>query len=225
MSASVRKRLERRDEIIRAFWRVARSRPRRSINVRAVAAEAAMSPANVLHYFSSLDELQMTALAGALEEFLVERRKILERPGSATDRIREMIDAGVPDVISDELRQVYESVAILVEHPEYLPAHRSLTERQVMLYRTIIEIGAGTGEFTLRSPAGIIAKNLVALEDAYDLYPLVGDLTPREECRQAVRSYAGLALGVEFDDREGEDREGAGDGVAPAPSPEPAAAE
>ncbi|WP_427869237.1 hypothetical protein [Leucobacter luti] len=198
MNATARRRLERRDEIIKAFWRVARNRPRRSINVRAVAAEAAMSPANVLHYFSSLDELQMTALAGAMEEFTNRRRLILDGPGSARKRILAMIDAGVPDQISDELRQVYESVAILAEHPQYLPAHRALTERQVMLYRTLIEIGAGTGEFTPASPPGIIARNLVALEDAYDLYPLVGDTTPREECREAVRSYAELALGIEF---------------------------
>ncbi len=157
-----------------------------------------MSPANILHYFSSLDELQMTAIAGAMEEFGERRQRILDRPESATERILAMIQAGVPDRISDELRHVYESVAILAEHPEYLPAHRALTERQVMLYRTLIEIGAGTGEFRLASPPGMIARNLVALEDAYDLYPLVGDRTPREECRAAVRSYAELALGISF---------------------------
>lgn len=42
----------------------------------------------------------------------------------------------------------------------------------------------------------MIPRNLVALEGAYDLYPLVGDTTPREECRIAVRSYAEIALGV-----------------------------
>ena len=66
-----------------------------------------------------------------------------------------------------------------------------------MLYRALIEIGAGTGEFVLASPPGMIARNLVALEDAYDLYPLAGDPTPREECRASVRSYAELALGLE----------------------------
>jgi len=197
MNATARRRTERRDEIIRAFWRVARSRPRRAINVRAVAAEAEMSPANVLHYFSSLDELQMTALSGSLEEFAERRQRILDLPLSATERLYRMIEAGVPDEISDELRHVYESVAILAEHPQYVPAHRALTERQIMLYRTLIEIGAGTGEFALASPPGMIARNLVALEDAYDLYPLVGDRTPREECRAAVHSYAELALGIE----------------------------
>lgn len=196
MNATERRHLERRADIVSAFWRVARSRPRRQVNVRAVAAEAAMSPGNVLHYFASLTELQITALSGALDEFALQRQEIVDRDATATERIYAMIDAGVPDEISDELRQVYESVAILAEHPEYLPAHRALTERQIMLYRTIIGIGAGTGEFTLASPPDLIARNLVALEDAYDLYPLVGDRTPRETCRAAVRSYVELALGI-----------------------------
>lgn len=214
MNATARRRLERRDDIIRAFWRVARSRPRRSVNVRAVAAEAKMSPANILHYFSSLDELQMTAIAGAMEQFTERRQAILDRPESAAARIYAMIEAGVPDEISDELRHVYESVAILTEHPQYVPAHRALTEHQIRLYRTLIEIGAGTGEFALASPPGIIARNLVALEDAYDLYPLVGDRTPREECRAAVRSYAELALGI--DPRAGKPEEGFAAGRARA---------
>jgi AcrR family transcriptional regulator len=197
VNAAAQRRLERRDEIIQAFWRVARANPRRSINVRAVAAEAEMSPANVLHYFSTLDELQMTAMRGAMEQFAEQRQAILDLPESATARIFAMIEAGVPDRISDELRQVYESVALLSEYPEYRPVHRALTERQIMLYRALIEIGAGTGEFTLASPPGMIARNLVALEDAYDLYPLAGDPTPREECRASVRSYAELALGLE----------------------------
>ncbi|MBC9943929.1 hypothetical protein ICL81_05280 [Leucobacter sp. cx-328] len=200
MSVIDQRRSERREDIIRAFWRVARSRPQRQVNVRAVAAEAAMSPANVLHYFESVNELQMTAISGAMEQFAEQRQQILDRPESAAQRILAMIDAGVPDVISDELRHVYESIPVLAEHPQYRPAHRAITERQVMLYRTLIEIGAGTGEFTLASAPAIISRNLVALEDAYDLYPLVGDTTPRSVARAAVRSYAELALGVTFGD-------------------------
>lgn len=162
-----------------------------------------MSPANVLHYFGSLHELQIAALAGALDEFAEQRQAIVDREGSATERVYAMIDAGIPDEISDELRQVYASVGILADHPEYLPAHRALTDRQIMLYRTLIGIGAGTGEFRLASPPDFIARNLVALEDAYDLYPLVGDRTPRETCRAATRSYAELALGIAVDGAEG----------------------
>lgn len=172
------------------------------MNIRTVAGEAEMSPANVLHYFDTLKELQFVAINGAMEEFWTKRQTILDQPVSASTRLWQMIDAGVPDVISAELRQVYESVSVLAEHPEFLHAHRTLTERQIMLYRTLIEIGAQTGEFEPASPLRMIARNLVALEDAYDLYPLVGDTTPREECRSAVRSYAEVALGITAPDQE-----------------------
>lgn len=156
--------------------------------MRAVAAEAAKSQANVLHNFDTLDELQMTAIAGAMEQFHEQRHRILDRLDTAGARVTARIHAGVPDEITDEVRHFYESSAILTEHPQYCQTHRALIERQIMLYRVLIVIGAGTGEFTLTSPLAVIARNLVALEDADDLYPLVGDLTPREECRASVRS-------------------------------------
>ena len=196
MSSADQRRLERQGEIVRAYWRAAKANPGRSVNIRTVAGEAEMSPANVLQDFNTLKDLQFVAINGAMEEFWGQRQAILDRRESASERLWAMIDAGVPDTISAELRQVYESVSILAEHPEFLHAHRTLTERQIMLYRTLIEIGASTGEFTPASPMRMIARNLVALEDAYDLYPLVGDTTPREECRAAVRSYAEIALGV-----------------------------
>ncbi|MCU4299059.1 hypothetical protein D3I60_18600 [Brevibacterium permense] len=196
MSSADQRRLERQDEIVRAYWRAARAKPGRSVNIRTVAGEADMSPGNVLHYFDTLKDLQFAAINGAMEEFWGHRQEILDRRVSASERLWAMIDAGVPDVISAELRHVYESVSVLAEHPEFLHAHRNLTERQIMLYRTLIEIGAGTGEFTPASPMRMIARNLVALEDAYDLYPLVGDKTPRDECRAAVRSYAVVALRI-----------------------------
>lgn len=196
MSSASQRRLERQTKIVRAYWRVANLHPGRNVSIRTVAGEADMSPANVLHYFGTLKDLQFVAINGVMREFGEKRQAILDRPVSASERLWAMIDAGVPDVISTELRHVYESVSILAEHPEFLYAHRSLTERQIMLYRTLVEIGSGTKEFILASPPSMIARNLVALEDAYDLYPLVGDTTSREKCRASVRSYAELALGI-----------------------------
>ncbi|HAN70165.1 MAG TPA: hypothetical protein DCQ36_01045, partial [Actinobacteria bacterium] len=43
----------------------------------------------------------------------------------------------------------------------------SLYDRQVGMYSGILEVGAATEVFTLRQPAQTIARNLVALEDAY----------------------------------------------------------
>ena len=47
---------------------------------------------------------------------------------------------------------------------------RTLTERQVSLYQTILEVGQAHGVFDLADDSLTIARNLVALEDAYGLY-------------------------------------------------------
>jgi AcrR family transcriptional regulator len=185
----------RRAQLVSATRRVARSRGIGATNVRAVAAEAEVSAGSVLYYFPSFDELMLAAVEGVVEEFYEQRRRLAEERSDPWDRIVALVEAGVPDVVGEDLRIVYESIALLRQHPEHKPLHRSIVERQVMLYRTTIEIGAGIGAFHPVTDAAVIARNIVALEDAYDLYPLIGLDLDREECRRNVLSYAELALG------------------------------
>ena len=70
MSSADQRRLERQGEIVRAYWRAAKANPGRSVNIRTVAGEAEMSPANVLHYFNTLKDLQFVAINGAMEDIL-----------------------------------------------------------------------------------------------------------------------------------------------------------
>ncbi|MFK4730685.1 TetR family transcriptional regulator [Agromyces mediolanus] len=188
------KHAQRRDDLVAALRRVASERGMAQANVRAVAAEAEVSAGSVLYYFESFEQLQFAAVEGVLEEFYERRRAIADREPDAALRLRALIEAGVPDVISDELRLVYESIGLLREKPQYKPLHRSIVERQVMLYRSTIEVGAALGAFRPRQEQATIARNLVALEDAYDLYPLIGVELDRAECRRAVVEYAELAL-------------------------------
>lgn len=185
---------QRRDDLVAALRRVARDRGIGQTNVRAVAAEAEVSTGSVLYYFESFEELQFAAIEGVLEEFYERRRAIAEREPDPSTRMRALIEAGVPDEISDDLRLVYESIALLRERPQYKPLHRSIVERQVMLYRSTIEVGTALGAFRPRQEQVTIARNLVALEDAYDLYPLIGLDLDRAACRRAVLEYAALAL-------------------------------
>ena len=69
-----------------------------------------------------------------------------------------------------------------------------LLERQVGLYATIIEVGAASGVFRPRMDVTTIAENLVALEDAYDLYLLDPDNWQRERYLQNTYRFAELAL-------------------------------
>lgn len=202
----------RRAELVSAARRVAGRSGLAGTNVRAVAAEASVSAGSVLYYFSSFDDLMYATVEGVVEEMYERRLTIAEREPDPRRRLLALIRAGVPDVISDELRMVYESVPLLRERPEFRPLHRSIVERQVSLYRSTLDIGTALGAFSPASDLGVIARNIVALEDAYDLYPLIGLELPPELYRANIVSYAELALRCSLADEPGDDP---GDRAAP----------
>ncbi len=192
------KHARRRAELLSAARRVVRRHGISGANVRAVAAEASVSAGSVLYYFATFDELMYATVEGVLEEMYEHRKQLAEAQPDPARRLVALIRAGVPDEISEELRMAYESVPLLREQPQYRPLHRSVVERQVMLYRATLEIGAALGAFTPASDIGVIARNIVALEDAYDLYPLIGLEQPASVYRANILSYAQLALGCEL---------------------------
>lgn len=185
---------ERRAHLISATRRVAGRQGLRGTNVRAVAAEASVSAGSVLYYFSSFDELMYVTVEGVLEEMCERRRIVAEAQPDPRQRLLALIEAGVPDEISDELRMAYESIPLLREQPQFKPLHRSIVERQVGLYRGTLDIGVALGAFAPVGDLGVIARNIVALEDAYDLYPLIGLDHPPALYRGNIVSYAELAL-------------------------------
>ena len=187
----------RRQQLVAATARVVRRGGVDTASVRAVAEEAQVSVGSVLYYFESFDELLRQCMANVLEEFYSNRLRVIAAPGTAAQRLAKMIELGVPDEITEDLSLLYETVAIARNSP-LQQLHLSIVERQVDLYRTLIDVGTESGEFVPRSPAGVIAQNLIALEDAYDLYPLIGVPMTGPERRSNVRSYAELALGCEL---------------------------
>lgn len=185
----------RRRQLISATRRVVSKQGPGGANVRSVAAEASMSAGSVLYHFGSFDELMHATVEGVLEEMYERRRALADKHRDPLQRLVALIWAGVPDEISGELRMVYESLPLLREQPQYRPLHRSVVERQVSLYRSAIEIGTGLGVLHPTAPVETIARNIVALEDAYDLYPLIGLELPPSVYRANIVSYAETALG------------------------------
>ncbi len=172
-------------------------------SVRAVAAQAEVSVGTVLYHFEGgLEELQQLALERVMEQLYAGRLRILAGPGSVLSKLRSMVALGVPDVIDEDLASVYYSLPQLRENPLRAAAHRELVERQVSLYRSLIDIGAELGEVSreaLEAAGGPddVARTVVALEDANDLYPLLGlEAGGGEARRRRVRRYLELALGV-----------------------------
>ncbi len=189
---------QRRSELIAATRRVVARRGLAAASVRAVAAEADVSAGSVLYHFDSFEELMYAAVEGVMEEMYGRRAALASEQSDPRARFAALVEAGVPDQISDSLRVVYESVPLLREQPQFRPLHRSIVERQVGLYRSTIEIGQALGVFIPAHPAEVIARNVVALEDAYDLYPLIGLEHDPARYRSNILAYAALALGTDF---------------------------
>lgn len=187
---------ERRAALVSAARRVAGRRGVTNLSVREVAAEAKVSVGSVLYYFGSFDELVFACIDAVQEEFAERRGAVAHTIPDPVARIRSLIMAGIPDVISDELRIVYESVALVRDKPHFASLQRSIIERQVEIYRHAIELGVALGTFTPERDIVEVARNIVALEDSYDMYPLFGATVTPAECRTAVMAYASQALGA-----------------------------
>ncbi|WP_102159649.1 TetR/AcrR family transcriptional regulator [Zhihengliuella halotolerans] len=184
----------RRDALLQAAVRVVIREGATGASVRAIAEEASVSPGSVLYYYDGVDDLVNRALEAVMDRFHDRRLKVVAGGRSPVEKLAEMIRLGVPDDVGDELRSVYESIGTARTRPETLRMHRQVVERQVTLYRSLLEVGTESGDFAPQHDVGLIARNLVALEDAYDLYPQLGLSLTGAERRAGVRAYAELAL-------------------------------
>lgn len=188
------KSARRRQDLLQATSRVISERGLSGASVRAVAEQAEMSAGSVLYHFESIDQLIEAAVRGAIEEFIDNRRSLSEAHSDPIARLRATIEAGIPEQISDDLRIVYEASAVTREKSRFRSYMSLLLERQVALYNTIIEVGVALGAFRPRMDPLAIASNLVALEDAYDLYLLDPDNWERDRYLQNTLRFAEIAL-------------------------------
>jgi len=188
----------KQNEIVAALRRVALKSGLGATNVRSVAKEAGISPASVLYYFDSMENLFDQAIAAVLNEYYQQRASLLVTIKDPRERILALINAGVPDEVSEDLRLVYGALSMLPQSARPLLALQSILEKQILLYFTTIEIGAGLGFFTPQPNSMAVARNMVAIEDSYDIYPLINMDVSRQELRDNLISYARLALGCDM---------------------------
>jgi hypothetical protein len=110
------------------------------------------------------------------------------------------IRAGLPSGPDDQdLRILYEAAGHFADDPELGERIRSVTARQVDVYRRLLEVGQARGVFALAAASDSIARNLVALEDAYGLY-IIGGAPIVEDAFRQILSFAAMATGCSFAD-------------------------
>jgi AcrR family transcriptional regulator len=185
---------QKKESILAAATKVAREGGLRSANVRAVAHEAGTSPASVLYYFNSMDELINRALEHVMDQFYVDRRLQIQGLQSPPQKIAELIRLGVPDKVTEDMRLLYEISVSLAQFPQFGPELRAIHDEQLEMYREVIEQGVLTGDFRPLPDVATVSRNLLAIEDTYDFYPIIGMTVNRAELRQNLRAYAEVAL-------------------------------
>jgi AcrR family transcriptional regulator len=188
----------RRGQLKQAARKVIASRGIEGVRIKDVAAEAGLSSQSVLYYYPDFAQLVEEAIQHSVERF-AERRLAasgeIEDPRAA---LVATIRAGLPSGPDDEdLRILYEAAGYFRDNPTLGALIRSMTARQVEVYRRVLELGRSKGVFDLADTSEAIARNLVALEDAYGLY-IIGGAPMVDEAFRQILSFAAMATRCEL---------------------------
>ena len=157
--------------------------------LRQVAKEAGLSTGSILYYFTGFDEVRVAAVRAVGDEYCTARQERIDGEPNATSALLALIELGLPDVLGDAVRVVYQASSLIALHPEVVPVLAETNERQLELYAHVIERGATDGEFRPTADSRVIARTALALEDAFTLYLLSGYGVDAASARAHIRGY------------------------------------
>ncbi|MFB6550767.1 MULTISPECIES: TetR/AcrR family transcriptional regulator [unclassified Streptomyces] len=184
----------RREHLVGAARAAIIQRGLGATRVRDVADQAGVATGTVTYYFRELDELFDVVFAEAVDRFCTDRERQADSHDDPRRRLTAVLRSGLPTGPDDELCcLLYEFSPQARRRPGDALLRKQLYERQVALYQRILVDGAERGAFTLRSPAGQVAANLVALEDAYGYHVIAQTSMRRDDAEQHIFGYAALA--------------------------------
>lgn len=153
-----------------------------------------MAPGSITYYYPLLSDLLLEVYREAVDRFCTGRWELAEQFDDPRERLVRVIRGGVPQHSGDQLvRLLYEFSGVAVHHPGDRAVWTTLFDRQVALYQAILETGVGVGHFSLDVPVRSVARNLVALEDAYGFHVIVGGSIDYATAVGLIQSYASTA--------------------------------
>lgn len=139
-----------------------------SVRLNQIATIAGVSSGAVLYHFPEVEDLIVEANRAGMERFYRERMDAIAGLSDPAQRLHLTISLGVPrDPQDEDVRLLCSLGGEASRNTVYAVLLTSLYDRQVGMYSTILEVGEAKGVFELAQSATTIARNLVALEDAY----------------------------------------------------------
>ncbi|MGW0161305.1 TetR/AcrR family transcriptional regulator [Mycobacterium sp. NPDC003323] len=189
-------RTERRANLLNAAQRAVMKHGA-DVQLNQVAAEAGLTSGAVLYHFPDVQTLLVEANRAGMERFYDDRLRAIEGISEPDRRLVVTIESGLP-VDSDDpaVKLLCELGGAAGRYPTYGVLLTALFDRQVAMYQVILESGAAQGVFTLASPSLSIARNIVALEDAYG-YRMVArhPSLDADASTELILDYARVATG------------------------------
>lgn len=166
-----------------------------SVRLNQVAQQAGLTSGAILYHYPDLQDLLVDANRAGMERFHDARVKAIEGVSDPAARLVLTITSGLPlDGDDEEVRLLCALGGEAARNTVYAVLLTSLFDRQVAMYQAILETGASQGVFALAADALAIARNLVALEDAYGYRIMAGHPTlDHDATAELILSYARLA--------------------------------
>ena len=195
--AQRKSKADRRLDLIDAAHRAMIQHGAEGVHLNQIAEEAGLTSGAVLYHYPDLRELLIEAQHAGMERFYERRMKKISGISDPADKLIVTIRSGLPDGPDDAgVRLLCELGGAAGRNRVYATLLTTLFDRQVSMYQTILETGAAHGVFTLAQDSETIARNLVALEDAYG-YRIIArhhSIGP-DRAVELILDYARLATG------------------------------
>ncbi|MGK0722376.1 TetR/AcrR family transcriptional regulator [Leucobacter sp. W1478] len=184
---------ERRDQLVVAAQRVVAEYGLDGAKLSRIAQAAGLTPGAVLYYYPEVDALVLEAIRSSMERFHEHRARMLENlPDDPALRLMRMIENGLPTSGDDVDVQLFCQMGGAAGSNRLAATLlTSLYDRQVGLYQVLLEQGRARGIFSGGGSTLPVARNIVALEDAYGYRIVAGHHTiDREAAIELVLDYA-----------------------------------
>ena len=163
----------RRQQLVQATIGLIADRGIEALTLAAIADRAGVSHRLVAYYYAQLDSLVLEAHEAAVERYYWGRLRALDQTAEPAQRLLQLIRSGLPGQADRRLSQVLNELSVSASRsPVHARLMAQLFDREVSLYLSVLEKGQADGAFRLGQPALNIARNLVALEDAYGFHLL-----------------------------------------------------
>lgn len=196
MAGRTQRRTTRRAQLLAAAQR-AMAEHGADVQLNQVAREAGLTSGAVLYHYPDLKELLLDANRAGMERFYDARVQAIAGVTDPVERLVVTISNGLPvDDTDPDVRLLCELGGAAARHPVYGALLTTLFDRQVAMYQVILEAGSSMGVFVLNQEAQVIARNLVALEDAYGYRMMARHPSiDRESAIELILSYARMSTG------------------------------